>query len=110
MDKWNEYLDRELSVFKDGEKYDYVKDLADAYQEGLRKPLATKIFDTIPAHVFWDIKKPINHEQSVILNPYNPARRVANDNFFEFRDQEAWMKERREKRMLKPAVTIHRNY
>lgn len=31
LDQWNEYLDRELSVFKNGEKYDYVKDLQDAY-------------------------------------------------------------------------------
>jgi hypothetical protein len=27
LDEWNTYLDRELSVFKEGEKYDYVKDL-----------------------------------------------------------------------------------
>ena len=27
LDEWNVYLDRELSVFKDGEKYDYVKDM-----------------------------------------------------------------------------------
>ena len=27
LDEWNVYLDRELSVFKEGEKYDYVKDM-----------------------------------------------------------------------------------
>lgn len=110
LDNWNEYLDRELSVFKDGAKYDYVTDIADAYKAGLAKPLASKIFDTIPDHVFWDIKRPINAEKRLPMNPYNPARRVANDSFFEFRVQESWMKERREKRLIAPAVSKHRNY
>lgn len=57
-DEFNQILDQELSVFKDGEKYDYVKDLKDAFKEGLSKPAAEKIFDTIPEHVFWDIKVP----------------------------------------------------
>lgn len=59
LDQWNDMLDKELSIFKSGEKYDYVKDLQDAYQEGLKTPLAIKILDTIPAHYFWDIKTPI---------------------------------------------------
>lgn len=110
MDKWNDYLDKELSVFKSGEKYDYVKDLQDAYKEGLRKPLALKILDTIPDHVFWDIKKPINKETEMKLNRYNPARKIANDDFFDFRSQDEWMKERSEKRLLKPSVSKFRNY
>lgn len=31
LDQWNDMLDKELSIFKSGEKYDYVKDLQDAY-------------------------------------------------------------------------------
>lgn len=31
VDDWNEMLDRELSVFKNGEKYDYVTDLRRTY-------------------------------------------------------------------------------
>lgn len=27
LDQWNSYLDKELSVFKEGEKYDFTKDL-----------------------------------------------------------------------------------
>jgi len=27
IDEWNTYLDNELSIFKEGEKYDYVKDM-----------------------------------------------------------------------------------
>lgn len=76
MDQWNSYLDKELSIFKEGEKYDYVKDLQNAYQDGLKTPLAMKIFKTIPDHVFWDIKKPLHAELQVHLNPYNPARKV----------------------------------
>lgn len=110
MDQWNDMLDKELSIFKQGEKYDYVKDLQDAYQAGLSKPLSEKILDTIPAHHFWDIKKPIESEEEVFMNHYNPARKVANSDFFEFRSQAAWMKERSEKRLLKPAVSQERNY
>lgn len=32
FDDFNAVLDRELSVFKEGEKYDYVKDVRDAYR------------------------------------------------------------------------------
>ena len=110
LDQWNEYLDRELSVFKNGEQYDYVKDLQDAYQDHLKKPLAFKILDSIPEHFFWDIKKPLNAETEMALNRYNPARKMANDDFFDFRSQDEWMKERAEKKLLKPSVSLFRNY
>lgn len=29
--QWDEYLDQELSVFKEGKRYDYVEDLQDAF-------------------------------------------------------------------------------
>ena len=53
-------LDKELGVFQNGEKYDYVKDLKDAHRQSLASNLEDKIFDTIPDHYFWDIKKPVN--------------------------------------------------
>jgi hypothetical protein len=59
MDEFNEIIDKELSIFKGGEKYDYVRDLKDAFRQGLAKPAAQKIFETIPNHAFWDIKKPL---------------------------------------------------
>ena len=57
-DEFQKILDKELSVFKEGEKYSYVKDLKEAYRHGLAKSSAEKIFDTIPDHAFWDIKVP----------------------------------------------------
>jgi hypothetical protein len=110
MDQWNEYLDRELSVFKKDEKYDYVKDMNDAFADGLKTSLAAKILNTIPAHVFWDIKTPINMEQPSLMNQYNPARKVFNDNFFDIRTDEAWLKERKVNMLLKPSVSKFRNY
>lgn len=56
--KFEEQLNKELGVFDKGEKYSYVKDLKEAYQDSLRIPLNQRIFDTIPEHAFWDIKKP----------------------------------------------------
>jgi hypothetical protein len=37
-----------------------VKDLKDAHRNSLATSLEDKILETIPDHVFWDIKKPIN--------------------------------------------------
>ena len=44
------------------------------------------------------------------MNPYNPARAVANSDFFDVRTNEAWLKERKENKKLKPAVSYFRNY
>jgi hypothetical protein len=59
IEEFEDILARELSVFKTGEKYDYVTDMKRAYSESLAQTSASKIFDTLPDHVFWDIKKPI---------------------------------------------------
>ncbi len=37
LDEFNAVLDKEFSVFKEGESYDYVKDLQYAYENSLRK-------------------------------------------------------------------------
>ena len=58
LDEFNQELDRELSIFKDGEKYDFVKDIKDAYKDSLSKSQAERILETIPDHTFWDIKTP----------------------------------------------------
>lgn len=110
IDQWNEMLDKELSVFKGGKRYDFVEDLTDAYQEGLKTPLANKIFSTIPSHVFWDIKKPFNAEEQNFLNPYNPARKVSGENFFDLRVNEQWMHDRALKTNMNTSVSKHRNY
>ena len=110
FDEWNAYLDKELSVFKEGEKYDYVKDLQDGFSQGLQTSTSMKIFRTIPAHVFWDIKKPLDQEEQFNMNPYNPARKYPNENFFDIRTQEDWLRERQEMLMLKSTISKFRNY
>lgn len=34
-DEWDSIIDRELNIFKDGEKYDYVSDLRRGYKKSL---------------------------------------------------------------------------
>lgn len=58
IEEFQKVLDRELAVFKDGEKYDFVKDIKDAYKHQLSQTAEHRIFKTIPDHAFWDIKKP----------------------------------------------------
>ncbi len=60
MEDWEAMVDKELSVFAQGEKYSYVKDMQQAFAPGQAASLEAKIFKTIPQHVFWDIKKPLN--------------------------------------------------
>lgn len=55
-DEFNKILDKEFSVFQEGEKYDYVKDMKNAYSKALEKTAVDKILETIPDHAFWDIK------------------------------------------------------
>lgn len=74
VDEFNEVLLNEFSVFKDGEKYSFVKDMKDAFQESLRKPAAERILDTIPEYVFWDIKTPQVEDPKRFMNPYNSFR------------------------------------
>lgn len=40
LDELNYLLDQELSVFKEGEKYDFIKDIRNAYEDGLAVPEA----------------------------------------------------------------------
>lgn len=63
MDK---LLEKELAVFKTGERYNFSKDMKDAYKSHLKLSMEEKIFKTIPDHYFWDIKKP-NEKRSAPL-------------------------------------------
>lgn len=54
---FEEVFNKELGIFPDG-KYDFVRDLKDAYKGQLSKTIEYQIFKTIPDHAFWDIKKP----------------------------------------------------
>lgn len=82
---FDKVLDKELGTFIN-QKYDYVKDLKDAYKSSLRTTAEQKIFATIPDHVFWDIKTPKEAGNIVRTNRYNPFRGREFANFFEMRD------------------------
>lgn len=103
-------FDDEFSVFKEGEKYDYVKDIQDAFQESLSKSAVQRILSTIPDHAFWDIKKPLTKERETIKNPYNSFRQYPNASFFEMRDYEDYNNKRNLKQNLKDGVTNYRRY
>ena len=66
-------LNKELNVFKE-EKYDFVRDLKDAYSKSLKTTREERIFATLPDHVFWDIKTPQDKKPVLRQNRYNPAR------------------------------------
>jgi hypothetical protein len=40
LDDFNKNLEEQLSVFKNDEKYDFVKDIKNAFEEGLQKSTA----------------------------------------------------------------------
>ena len=57
-EEWDAILAREFDTFKEGEKYDYSKDLRHTFDASLGESLENKIFKKIPSHAFWDIKVP----------------------------------------------------
>ena len=44
------------------------------------------------------------------MNPYNPARKYPNEDFFDIRTNEEWLRERKENMKMKANVSMHRNY
>lgn len=105
MDEFAEVLDREFSVFKGGKKYDYVTDIRAAYANSLSKSKAELIFETIPDHVFWDIKTPIGKDIIKPTNKYNPFRKVPFSSFFDFRENMEYNDRRERKNNLRDNIS-----
>jgi len=112
VDEVSKALNEELGVFKEGEAYSFTKDLRKNMDDSLSKPLSMKIFSTIPAHHFHDIKKPLMASQhaEVNFNRYNPLREPGAENFFDQRRNEEWLQNRRNKRDLNNAGSHFRTY
>jgi hypothetical protein len=109
-DDFEKILVKELGVFKNGEKYDYVKDLKDAYKNSLKTTSEEKILATIPDHVFWDIKKPLQKRNIIPKNRYNTFRGREYDSFFEMRDVEAYQDRMHKKDNINDHVSMYRRY
>ena len=105
-----EVFDREMSIFKKDERYDYVKDMRDCYKDSLSKSTEAKIFETIPDHFFWDIKKPQRKSVIIPKNRYNPFRGREYKNFFEIRDNEPYIDGQHQKENRNDAVSSYRRY
>ena len=111
VEEFREVLDKELGIFQKGEKYDFVKDLKEAYSESLSTPLERQILRTIPAHVFWDIKKPLHAGGGYKReNRYNMFRGREYASFFEARDAEEYLDVSVHHRSLNNSCTTHSQY
>lgn len=110
MDEMEEVFSKELFVFQEGEKYDYLKDIKDAYSDSLAKSRAEKIFETIPDHHFWDIKTPLTRKLHHINNPYNPFRPYPFSSFFELRDYEEYIDRKEKGENIKTGISLYRRY
>lgn len=109
-DELNDMLAKELNIFQDGEDYNFVKDLRHGFDDGLRVSAADKIFATIPDHVFWDIKKPLQEDPETAENPYHPGRAVPYTDFFDMRRHEQYHIRQREKRNITENISFHKLY
>mgnify|MGYP006875440797 CR=1 FL=1 len=109
-DDFEKILTKELGVFSEGEKYSYVKDLKDAYRNSLKTTSEEKILSTIPDHVFWDIKKPLQKKAIMPKNRYNTFRGREYDNFFEMRDSEEYLDRMKKKDNRNDSISIYRRY
>ena len=109
-DVLREKMDAEFELFLKGEKYDFVTDLVKSNEAELSTPLESKIFDTIPSFVFYDIKKPRIEATVYPDNPTNPSRKNPNVDFFEMRKYEQWVQNRKEQKNLVNGISDYRNY
>jgi len=103
-------LDKEFSVFRTGDKYDFVRDLKDAFASGLERPANEKILDTIPDHAFWDIKVPTTNDPQRFMNPYNSFRKYPTTSFFDARELEEYNDRRTRKANLRDGCSTYRRY
>lgn len=110
LDEFEEVMDKEFSVFKKGEKYDFVLDLKNAYKQHSAETQADKILDTIPDYVFWDIKTPRYKEEAKLINHHNPFRKYPWTSFFDMRDYDEYMRRRERKENLRDGISLHRRY
>lgn len=109
-DEFANVLDQEFSVFKNGDKYDFVKDMRDAFATSMEKPTNQKILETIPDHAFWDIKTPKNADPQRFMNPYNSFRKYPTSSFFDAREYEEYMDRRTRKNNLRDSISTYRRY
>lgn len=87
-----------------------MKDLKDAFSTSLAKTHADQIFDTIPHHMFWDIKVPRTEDPQKFMNPYNPFRKYPFTSFFDYREYEEYMDRRKLKQNLRDGLSTYRRY
>lgn len=68
------------------------------------------IFETLPDHVFWDIKKPLQTIDPPRQNPYNPFRDYPYTDFFDSRSYEEYRERQDNKMNIRDAVSTYRRY
>jgi hypothetical protein len=88
-----------------------VKDLKKHYQHELQKSEAQRILEKIPAHTFWDIKKPLQDLRvDGIVDRINPNRPRSHNSWFEAIEYELNMEIHNGQDNLRPAMSEHRRY
>jgi len=95
---------------KEGDEYSYVDDMKDAYRNSLSKNLADQIFDTLPDHVFYDIKAPLKTQTSYSITQFNPAKPKNAYTFFEHRRTWEYLDEKHRYSNTKTSISRHTRY
>jgi len=108
-DDFNDMLAKELNIFS-GDDYSFTKDLREGFNDGVSTSAADKIFDTLPDHVFWDIKKPVRDDPESYWNKYNNARSVSATNLFEMRSTERYFRGQKLKNNTHNNISYHAKY
>ena len=90
------------------EKYRFVEDLAEAY-EPWNRPHLELILDSLPMHVFLDIKQPRKfHELPYDTNMNNPFRGPAYEDFWGYLRYDDYRAEMLNKRNIAPQISFWR--
>ena len=98
------------NVFNEDEEYSFVKDYRNAFEKSLATPLKDQIFDSIPEHAFWDIKKPLKKMQSPSLNTFSPMKPKTCYTFWDFSVNSDWMHRHEKKENINNHISLWRRY
>lgn len=69
------------------------------------------MFKTLPEHVFWDIKRPLNKKDADLrANKYAPFRPQPFENLFDFYDYEEYLERKFKKENKRDGLSMYRRY
>lgn len=97
-----------MNVFEENEQYDAVKDMQTAFKS-TAVPLKDQLIQSLPEHVFMDIKTPLGKQNHVHINPHNAMKPIQHRSFFDYLDQQEYFQRKKKQENLRNHLPVKRS-